>query len=67
MTHFSTPKIDTKMIIFGVPAESILGPFFRTVVRERGVPKMKQSRTRMQCRDPGLGMRVPKNGPNNGP
>ena len=37
------------------------------IVSGWGVPKVKQSRTRMQCIDPGWEMRVPKNGPQNGP
>ena len=32
-----------------------------------GVPKVKQSRTRMQGRDPGREMKVLKKGPQNGP
>jgi len=60
-------KWTPKWSILGSRRSPFLGPFFGTVVRERGVPKMKQSRTRMQYGDPGLGMRVPKNGPQNGP
>ncbi len=44
-----------------------LDPQKSTIVRQWGVPKVKQSRTRMQCSDPGWEMRVPKNGPQNGP
>ena len=29
LTHFSTPKMDTNIIIFGVPAESIFGTVFQ--------------------------------------
>ncbi len=60
MDHFGTLNQATKM-----------DPFFDVSksanVRKWGVPKVKQSRTRMQCSDPGWEMRVPKNGPQNGP
>ena len=65
-------RMDPKMDHFGTLNQATkMDPFFDVSksanVRKWGVPKVKQSRTRMQCSDPGWEMRVPKNGPQNGP
>ena len=60
MDHFGILNQATKMDQFFDVSKSVN-------IRKWGVPKVKQSRTRMQGRDPGWEMKVPKKGPQNGP
>ena len=65
-------RMDPKMDHFGTLNQATkMDPFFDVSksanIRKWGVPKVQRSRTRMQCIDPGWEMRVPKNGPQNGP
>ncbi len=65
-------RLDPKIDHFGVHFRGTkMGQFSDLrngiIVSRWGVLKVKQSRTRMQGRDPGLEMKVPKKGPQNGP